>query len=117
MACVFCDYDPKRYLAENEYFYAIQDKYPVAKGHTLIVLKRHCSTFFELTPEEVIALQEITLKMKQELDVHYSSEAYNLAMNCGRAAGQSIDHFHLHIIPRKASDKVHAFRRIREGLF
>ena len=117
MTCVFCEYDPKYYLAENEFFYAIQDKYPVAKGHTLIVSKRHCDTFFDLNPEEVLALQEITIRIKKELDVHYSSEAYNLAMNCGAAAGQSIGHFHLHIIPRKASDKVSAFRRIREGLF
>ncbi len=111
--CVFCEYDPQLYLAENECFFAIPDKYPVGLGHTLIISKRHCETFFELNPQEVSALQDLSLKVKAKLEARYPCDGFNLVMNCGRAAHQSVAHFHMHIIPRQLHDRVTVFQSIR----
>ena len=117
MSCAFCNLDPKIYIAENEHFFAIPDRFPVGKGHTLIISKRHHPDFFSLAPEEAESLHELTLTVQEQLQAKFSPAGYNLAMNCGQAAGQSIMHFHLHIIPRYAKDRVNAFRRLRESLF
>ena len=117
MSCPFCNLDCSVYLAQNELFFAIADKYPVGKGHSLIISKRHTGDYFTLTSEESQALHEITAVLKELLDKRYNPAGYNLAMNCRSAAGQSIPHFHLHVIPRYAKDRVTAFRRLRESLF
>ncbi len=117
MSCVFCSLDCSVYLAQNEHFFAIPDKYPVGKGHSLIISRRHIPDYFALSQEESKSLQEICCSLKELLDKRYSPAGYNLAMNCGSAAGQSIPHFHLHVIPRFAKDRVTAFRRLRESLF
>jgi len=78
----------------------IPDKYPVSKAHCLIISKRHLVDFFELTDAELISLAEITRELKASLDTEHRPTGYNLAMNCGRSAGQTIFHFHLHVIPR-----------------
>lgn len=117
MACEFCNLDCSVYLAENEHFFAIGDKYPVSKGHTLIISKRHTPDFFSLDAEEVVSLHEITLAVKKLLDDKFEPRGYNLAMNCGSVAGQSIPHFHLHIIPRFYKDGKNIFKRSRESVF
>jgi len=117
MNCVFCAYEPGRILAENELFYAIRDKHPIARGHTLIVSKRHCETYFDLSAAEVVALQELSVQIKNMLERDLACPGFNLAMNCGQAAGQSIPHFHLHIIPR-GHDKDNLINpRSRESIF
>lgn len=100
MKCVFCKIPKKNYLFENEHFFVIADKYPVAKGHHLVILKQHKKDYFELDDSESAALTRICQEVKQCLDERYHPTGYNLAMNCGKSAGQSIFHFHLHIIPR-----------------
>ena len=115
MNCIFCLISPDRYLAENEYFFAIRDIYPITKGHSLIISKRHTPDFFTLQPEEMTALLEMSRIMRNLLDEELHPEAYNLLMNCGSAAHQSIFHFHLHFIPRYHKDGL-SLRAINEKL-
>lgn len=104
MGCPFCQIAPDKYLLENEHFFVIKDIRPVSPGHTLVVSKRHVKDFFGLNPEEMLALRTISAEVKAMLDQKYHSDGYNLAMNCGRAAAQSVFHFHLHFIPRYGGD-------------
>lgn len=105
MGCAFCEMKPVCYLVENEYFYAIRDIRPVTCGHCLIVAKRHVGDFFGLKPEEMESLHSLAMELKELLDREFHPDGYNLGMNCGRAAGQSVFHFHLHMIPRQQSDR------------
>jgi diadenosine tetraphosphate (Ap4A) HIT family hydrolase len=104
--CVFCDLkdNKKAILYENTYFYVIFDKFPVSKGHTLIISKRCASDFFELTPIEKPFLDEAIMTMKSYLDEHFHPDGYNIGINNKEAAGQTIFHFHLHLIPRYTGD-------------
>lgn len=104
MTCPFCHIDKDRIVAEGEYCVAVRDKYPVSEGHTLIVTRRHVGDYFELTDEEWRAMQAMLLRLKRELDAEYRPQGYNVGVNVGRAAGQTIDHVHLHLIPRYEGD-------------
>jgi diadenosine tetraphosphate (Ap4A) HIT family hydrolase len=104
MECPFCNMDRDKYLVENEHFYAIRDRSPFTRGHCLIVSKRHAEDFFALEPREMASLREISLKLREILDSEYTPDGYNLIMNCGRDAGQSVFHFHLHFLPRHRKD-------------
>jgi diadenosine tetraphosphate (Ap4A) HIT family hydrolase len=89
---------------ENEYFFAIRDIHPITKGHSLIISRRHTCDFFSLQTEEITDLLEICKALRNLLEEELHPEAYNLLMNCGSAAHQSIFHFHLHFIPRYHKD-------------
>ena len=101
--CVFCN-NVEPIITENEYWYAIYDKYPVSKGHTLLITKRHISSFFDLTSEEIEQMYDMIYYIKNKLDIEYFPDGYNIGVNCGRAAGQTIPHCHIHIIPRYNDD-------------
>ena len=105
MSCIFCSLPEDSYLIQNDSFYVIRDKHPVSKGHLLVISKRHYPDFFASTSEEMADLHQIILAAKEILDEQYSPESYNLGMNCGKHAGQTVFHFHLHIIPRYRNDK------------
>jgi len=100
MSCTFCKIPGTDFIFENEYFYVIPDKYPVVEGHSLIISKQHKQDYFELSDQESIALLDISRKVRDWLDDSFHPSGYNLAMNCGKSAGQTIFHFHLHVIPR-----------------
>ncbi len=104
MTCPFCNISPDRIVAEGEVVVAIRDKYPVSQGHTLIVTRRHVGDYFELTIEEGRAMQAMLIEQKRALDLEYKPQGYNVGVNVGRAAGQTIDHVHLHLIPRYEGD-------------
>ncbi|MFA7560969.1 MAG: HIT family protein [Candidatus Izemoplasmatales bacterium] len=106
MSCIFCDLlkNKQDYLFENKYFYAIYDNFPVNKGHVLIISKRHIADYFSLTKAEIKALDEAIRTLKTKLDKTYHPTGYNLGVNNGISAGQTIMHFHLHFIPRYDSD-------------
>jgi len=104
MRCAFCELSRDKYLAENEHFFAIEDIHPFTPGHCLIVSKRHAADFFELEPAEMESLLGIALRLRAILDAEYAPAGYNLMMNCGRDAGQSVFHYHLHFLPRHAKD-------------
>lgn len=97
--CVFCNIPDELKICENEYCYAIPDKHPVRKGHTLVIVKRHVEDYFQLSAEEVLAMQELSIQVKDHLERGHNSRGYKLLMNCGKEAGQTVFHFHLHIIP------------------
>lgn len=102
MACVFCDKDNS--LFENELAVCFFDTFPVNKGHLLIVPKRHVADYFGLSAEEKSAMDELLLKGKDHIIEAYSPDAFNIGVNCGEEAGQTIFHCHVHLIPRYQGD-------------
>jgi len=91
-------------IHEREYFFVLKDKFPVTPGHCLIVSKAVRDTFFDLTPDEKQELLEVINEVKGIIDQEDPPDGYNIGMNCGFAAGQSILHFHCHVIPRYWGD-------------
>jgi diadenosine tetraphosphate (Ap4A) HIT family hydrolase len=89
---------------ENELAFAIYDTFPVNKGHVLVIPKRHFVNFFDATTEEVIALNDLLHEVKGLLDGELKSDGYNIGINIGEAAGQTIFHLHIHLIPRYNGD-------------
>lgn len=102
MDCLFCNY--KETIGENELAFAIYDKFPVNKGHALIIPKRHFSSFFEATEEEIKAIYSLLHDVKYIVDREYEPQGYNVGINIGEDAGQTIMHLHVHLIPRYKGD-------------
>jgi diadenosine tetraphosphate (Ap4A) HIT family hydrolase len=103
-ACVFCEIIKENYVLENDFFYAIFDKYPVTEGHLLVIPKRHVETLFELNESERAELLAFVEQGKKKLDQQFSPVGFNFGVNQGESAGQTIPHLHLHIIPRYKGD-------------
>lgn len=102
--CPFCKH--KDLIYDSTFWEAFYDEYPVSKGHTLIVPHRHVSSFFDLTPNEVLSLDIAIQTIKNKLDNEYHPDGYNIGVNVGEAAGQTVQHCHIHIIPRYEGDVV-----------
>ena len=102
MTCVFCTIND--IVLENDLAIAFYDKYPVNKGHLLIIPKRHVEQYFDLTDQERSAIDSLLLEGKRLLDEKYQPNGYNIGINCGEAAGQTIFHVHVHLIPRFRGD-------------
>lgn len=102
--CPFCDLTERRPTAANALAVAFRDSFPVNPGHTLIIPKRHVPTWFEATREEQVAILELTDQIKVQLDAELHPAGYNLGLNVGEAAGQTVPHLHLHLIPRFGGD-------------
>ena len=100
--CPFCG-DPEK-IIENELAFAHYDTFPVSDGHCLIIPRRHFAGYFEATAEEKAAIWELVDQVKPILDRKFSPDGYNVGVNIGSAAGQSIPHLHIHVIPRYAGD-------------
>ena len=102
-SCVFCT--PKsKVINETALAYAVFDTFPVSKGHSLIIPKRHISNYFDLTLEEHIATRLLINRVKEIIDLKYKPDGYNIGVNVGKDAGQTINHVHIHIIPRYRGD-------------
>lgn len=106
--CLFCSLQTTgrmRVVAENELAYAVKDGFPVTPGHTLIIPKRHVVDFFELQTAEVYAINLLLLAQKSSLQTtDITIDGFNIGMNCGESAGQTIFHCHVHLIPRRTGD-------------
>lgn len=105
--CLFCDKDnPKRHrlILENDLFYSRWDNFPVSDGHIEVVPKRHLESFFDLTPEELEQMHDLVKRTKKVIDAQYHPDAYNIGINEGEAAGRTIHHLHIHLIPRYTGD-------------
>ena len=100
----FSEIDPHNYVFESSLFFAIYDRFPVSKGHILIISKEVKKDYFQLDQEEREELQELIVKAKGILDTEFSPDGYNIGMNCGEVAGQTVMHFHCHVIPRYKGD-------------
>jgi len=91
-------------LLENNVGFVIFDGFPVSKGHCLIVPHRVYSNYFESTIDEVIGLQKLVVDTKKLIDEKFSPDGYNIGINCGETAGQTVPHVHIHLIPRYEGD-------------
>jgi diadenosine tetraphosphate (Ap4A) HIT family hydrolase len=102
---VFSDIDSNAWVASNELAFAIRDGFPVTSGHVLVIPKREVADWFDATPQERQALLELVDKVKSSLDASEDPpDGYNIGMNLGAAAGQTVFHLHLHVIPRRHGD-------------
>jgi len=101
--CLFCK-DPRGVSLMNDLAYSARDSYAASPGHTLVIPKRHVASFFELTPEEIAACMDLIAQEKKLIDAELSPDGYNIGVNIGQAAGQSIFHVHIHVIPRYKGD-------------
>jgi len=110
--CLFCS--PRGVMRKNELAYATRDSYPVSPGHSLVMPFRHCASFFDLTPEEVVACMELVMQEQKVLDKEFSPDGYNVGVNVNPAAGQSIFHVHIHLIPRYTGDSVRPQGGVRQ---
>jgi len=104
MSCPFCNINEDKIIAKNKFSYAIYDKYPVNKGHILIISKEHIRDYFDASTEVREAIFDLMEDCKSLLDNKYNPDGYNIGFNCGKEAGQRIMHFHLHLIPRYEGD-------------
>jgi diadenosine tetraphosphate (Ap4A) HIT family hydrolase len=102
--CPFCTLAEDRILASNELAIATPDGFPVSPGHTLIIPRRHVASWFDTTLEEQLAVIALLGEMKKHLDAERSPAGYNVGINDGPAAGQTVRHLHLHLIPRYDGD-------------
>lgn len=111
--CPFCDVSAGDIVLQNPLAYARWDKYPVSRGHLLVITFRHHSNYFDASDDEVIALWRLVKEAKQRLREQFSPDGYNIGVNVGRAAGQSVPHMHIHLIPRYAGDNPDPFGGVR----
>jgi len=105
--CFFCDVQTQpdgNRIAENQYFFARYDDAPVTDGHCEIISKRHLESFFELATEQVQSLYDLVINVKEIVDQKFKPDGYNIGINEGAAAGRTLPHLHVHLIPRYNSD-------------
>lgn len=100
----FLELPNDRIIYKDDYFFIIRDSYPVSPGHLLIISNEVKIDYFELSADERKHLDEAILKAKEIIEVDHSPDGYNIGMNCGQYAGQTIYHFHCHVIPRYKGD-------------
>ena len=104
--CIFCNKTNCKVISSTKHFFIIRDTaYPVTKHHTLIITNRHIDDFFDLTKDEMSDLDEVLKEQKKELKkLDKEISAFNVGVNIGKDAGQSIMHCHIHLIPRRKGD-------------
>ena len=104
--CIFCNRKNCKVISTTKYFFIIRDTaYPVTKHHTLIITNRHVDDFFDLTKDEMSDLDKVLKEQKRELKkLDKEISAFNVGVNIGKDAGQSIMHCHIHLIPRRRGD-------------
>lgn len=102
--CLFCN-KQKKLVSENDLAYSIRDNFAVTQYHSLIIPKRHCKDYFELVQAEINALNQLMFSEKNKLStLDKTITGFNIGVNCGEDAGQTIFHCHLHLIPRRKGD-------------
>jgi diadenosine tetraphosphate (Ap4A) HIT family hydrolase len=112
--CPFCRLPAGRIIGENETAVAVRDAYPVTPLHTLIIPRRHVSSYFDLTGEEAADCQRLLARMRQEiLSRDEQVDGFNVGINIGSAAGQTVMHCHVHLIPRRVGDVANARGGVR----
>ncbi len=103
--CPFCHPNAStEFLLESDTAFAVFDKYPVNPGHALVIPHRHCSSYFELSACEQSACWQMLSDVAAIIRERYKPDGFNIGINIGPAAGQTVDHVHLHLIPRYEGD-------------
>lgn len=105
LICPFCGtLSDRRILATSELAFAIFDKYPLNAGHALIIPKRHCPDYFELTKDEQLECWQLLDEVQILLAEEFHPDGFNVGINIGASAGQTVPHVHIHLIPRYNKD-------------
>lgn len=104
MNCPFCSLPDSRIILEDSVAVVVRDAYPVAPGHTLVIPRRHVGSFFELHHSEQAAMLTLVDRARQGLEREFSPDGYTIGVNDGAAAGQTVPHVHMHVIPRHRGD-------------
>ena len=102
--CPFCALPVERVLLRNARVVVVRDAYPISPGHTLVIPVRHFASFFDSTSEERVAMLSLLDAAKERLQSEFGPASYNIGINDGPAAGQTIGHLHIHLIPRYIGD-------------
>jgi len=102
--CAFCTLPQIRIIDTSSYGLVVRDAFPISPGHTLIIPKRHVGSFFDLEADERAELLALLCQAKVVADKEFSPQGYNIGINDGAAAGQTVPHLHLHMIPRFEGD-------------
>ena len=102
--CPFCHDHRRRVLVESEFAIAIPDGYPVSEGHILVIPKRHVASLFDLPEEEQAAIWGLVAEVRRRVVERYRPDGFNIGLNDGKAAGQTVMHAHVHVIPRRDGD-------------
>jgi diadenosine tetraphosphate (Ap4A) HIT family hydrolase len=103
--CPFCSLPAERIVDDGPFAFVIRDGFPVSPGHTLIIPKRHIASFFEVTDAERTDLMSLLAAARVDLDRQFHPAGYNIGINDGAAAGQTVPHLHIHLIPRYPGDQ------------
>jgi diadenosine tetraphosphate (Ap4A) HIT family hydrolase len=103
-SCPFCSIDSARRWIETEHAIAFPDAYPVGDGHTLIIPRTHVSSIYQLSTREQAALWELVAEVRQRFLIDLKPDGFNIGVNDGLAAGQTVEHAHVHVIPRRNGD-------------
>jgi diadenosine tetraphosphate (Ap4A) HIT family hydrolase len=104
MTCPFCSLPKDRIIAQNDCAVAIADESPVNPGHTLVIPRRHVESWFDTDEAERQGILRLVDELKSRLDAEHGPDAWNIGINDGLAAGQTIMHLHIHLIPRYSGD-------------
>ena len=102
--CAFCTLVPTRIIGENEFAVVVRDSFPVSPGHTLVIPRRHIGSFFDLGAEERAAMLALLEFARTGVEAEFRPDGYNVGINDGPAAGQTVPHLHIHLIPRYGGD-------------
>jgi diadenosine tetraphosphate (Ap4A) HIT family hydrolase len=103
--CPFCNLPQERIIDSNDLALVIRDGYPASPGHTLVMPKRHIGSWFEIAPEEQSAMLILLERAKAVLEEEFKPDGYNIGINDGPTAGQTVPHLHMHLIPRYKGDQ------------
>lgn len=104
-SCLFCSIEPDQVIAENDLAFAIRDKFPVTRLHTLIIPKRHVESYFDLQPSELVSVHQLADQCRHAIaKTDDAVGGFNIGANVGETAGQKIFHVHVHLIPRRRGD-------------
>jgi len=102
--CPFCNFDPAKVWIQNEHAIDFNDSFPVSQGHTLIIPKKHVPSLFGLFEEVQKSLWTLVADVRNHLIEELNPDAFNIGVNDGEAAGQTVQHAHIHVIPRYNGD-------------
>jgi len=103
--CVFCNLQKKDKIVDGKLAFILEDHFPVTKYHSLIIPKRHFENYFDISEEELLEINNLLkLRKEQILSKDKTVTGFNIGINVGRDAGQSIFHLHVHLIPRRSGD-------------
>jgi len=102
--CVFCKLPKERVIMETDLWFVVRDGFPISPGHTLIIPKRHINDYFDIVENEHKSLHDVINQSKVLLEAEFQPDGYNIGINCGEEAGQTVMHLHIHLIPRYKGD-------------